>query len=185
MPPESHTILEEGVLIDNILLVDQGHLREAEMRALLASGDWPARSPDRNIADLKAQLAACSRGADLLAQAADDHGADVIAAYMGHVLANAEELVRRLIDRLDDGEFDYEMDSGAHVRVAIRIDRASRSALFDFTGTSPQPSNNFNAPRAITRAASLYVIRTLMDDDIPLNDGCLRPIEPTCRKARC
>jgi 5-oxoprolinase (ATP-hydrolysing) len=177
MPPESRSILDEGVLIDNVLLVDEGHLRETEMRALLASGDWPARSPDRNIADLKAQLAACSRGADLLAHAASDHGADVIAAYMGHVLANAEESVRRLIDRLDDGVFDYEMDSGAHVRVAVRINRANRSALFDFTGTSPQQPDNFNAPRAITRAAALYVIRTLMDDDIPLNDGCLRPIE--------
>ncbi|MBV9527036.1 hydantoinase B/oxoprolinase family protein, partial [Sphingomonas sp.] len=177
MPPESRSILEEGVLIDNVLLVDEGHLREAEMREMLASGEWPARSADRNIADLKAQLAACSRGADLLAHAAADHGRDVIAAYMGHCLANAEESVHRLIDRLDDGEFDYEMDSGAHVRVAIRTDRASRSALFDFTGTSPQQPDNFNAPRAITRAASLYVIRTLMDDDIPLNDGCLRPIE--------
>jgi 5-oxoprolinase (ATP-hydrolysing) len=177
MPPESRSILEEGVLIDNVLLVDQGHLREAEMRALLASGAWPARSPDRNIADLKAQLAACSRGADLLGRAAQEHGAEVIAAYMSHVLANAEESVRRLIDRLHDGEFDYEMDSGAHIRVAIRIDRANRSALFDFTGTSAQQPDNFNAPRAITRAASLYVIRTLMDDDIPLNDGCLRPIK--------
>jgi len=177
MPPDSRSILDEGVLIDNVLLVDEGHLLEAEMRALLAAGEWPARSPDRNMADLKAQLAACSRGADLLATAASDHGPEVIAAYMGHVLANAEESVRRLIDRLDDGSFDYEMDSGAHVRVGIRIDRANRSALFDFTGTSAQQPDNFNAPRAIARAASLYVVRTLMDDDIPLNDGCLRPIQ--------
>ena len=119
MPPDSRTIHEEGVLIDNFLLVDEGRFREAEMRALLASGDWPARNPDRNIADLKAQLAACARGADeLRAGRATITGADVIAAYMGHVQANAEESVRRLIGRLDDGAFDYEMDNGAHVRVA-------------------------------------------------------------------
>ncbi|MCW3798484.1 hydantoinase B/oxoprolinase family protein [Sphingomonas sp. BN140010] len=177
MPPESRSIHDEGVLIDNRLLVDEGRFLEAEMRALLEAGEWPARRPDRNIADLKAQLAACSRGGRLLEAAAAEHGVDVLAAYMGHVLANAEESVRRLLDRLEDGAFDYEMDSGARVRVAIRIDRARRAATFDFTGTSPQQPDNFNAPRAITRAAALYVVRTLMDDDIPMNDGCLRPIE--------
>jgi 5-oxoprolinase (ATP-hydrolysing) len=176
MPPDSRTIDEEGVLIDNFLLVDEGHFREAEMRTLLGSGKWPARNRDRNMSDLKAQLAACTRGAEVLAQTARDYGTDVVAAYMRHVLANAEESVRRLLDRLDDGEFDYEMDNGAHVRVAIKIDRQARSATFDFTGTSDQLPDNFNAPFSIVRAASLYVVRTLIDDAIPMNDGCLRPI---------
>lgn len=177
MPPDSKSIDQEGVLIDNELLVDQGHFREAQMRTLLASGDWPARNPDRNISDLKAQLAACVRGAEVLASTARDYGADVVAAYMRHVLANAEESVRRLLDRLEDGEFEYEMDNGARVGVKIIIDRAARSATFDFTGTSAQLADNFNAPYSIVRAASLYVVRTLIDDAIPMNDGCLRPIE--------
>ena len=177
MPPDSRSIDEEGVLIDNVLLVDEGHFREAEIRVLLGSGEWPARNADRNISDLKAQLAACVRGAEVLAQTAREYGADVVAAYMRHVLANAEESVRRLLDRLEDGEFDYEMDNGAHVRVKITIDKAARSARFDFTGTSDQLPDNFNAPFSIARAASLYVVRTLVDDAIPMNDGCLRPIE--------
>jgi 5-oxoprolinase (ATP-hydrolysing) len=177
MPPDSRSIEQEGVLIDNELLVDEGHFREAEMRALLRSGEWPARSPDRNISDLKAQLAACTRGAEVLAATARDYGPEVVSAYMRHVLANAEESVRRLLGRLDDGEFEYEMDNGAHVRVKISIDKAARSATFDFTGTSEQLDDNFNAPHSIVRAASLYVVRTLIDDAIPMNDGCLRPIE--------
>ena len=177
MPPDSRTIDQEGVLIDNVLLVDEGRFREVQMRELLASGEWPARNPDRNISDLKAQLAACVRGAEVLAQTAREYGAEVVAAYMGHVLANAEESVRRLLDRLDDGAFDYEMDNGAHVRVKITIDKVARSATFDFTGTSEQLRDNFNAPFSIARAASLYVVRTLIDDSIPMNDGCLRPIE--------
>src|SRR6476619_1507543 len=177
IPPDSVSIGQEGVLIDNVLLVDEGHFREAEMRALLASGEWPARNPDRNISDLKAQLAACVRGAEGLAQTARDYGPDVVGAYMDHVLANAEESVRRLLDRLDDGEFRYEMDNGACVQVRIVIDKAARSAIFDFTGTSDQLPDNFNAPFSIVRAASLYVVRTLIDDVIPMNDGCLRPIE--------
>jgi 5-oxoprolinase (ATP-hydrolysing) len=177
MPPDSRTIDDEGVLIDNELLVDEGHFREAEMRALLASGEWPARNLDRNISDLKAQLAACTRGAEVLAATARDYGPKVVAAYMRHVLANAEESVRRLLDRLDDGEFRYEMDNGACVQVQITIDKKSRSATFDFTGTSDQLPDNFNAPYSIVRAASLYVVRTLIDDAIPMNDGCLRPIE--------
>ena len=176
MPPGSRTIDEEGVLIDNQLLVDEGRFRESEMRALLASGHYPARNPDRNLSDLRAQLAACVHGAGALVETVRDYGADVVAAYMGHVLANAEESVRRLLDRLDDGAFDYEMDNGAHVSVAISIDRAARAATFDLTGTSAQLSDNFNAPFSITRAASLYVVRTLIDDAIPMNDGCLRPI---------
>ena len=177
MPPESRTIEEEGVLIDNFLMVDQGKFREAEMRETLAAARYPARNPDRNISDLRAQLAACTRGAELLAGAAGDNGPDTVAAYMDHVLANAEESVRRLLGRLDNGSFTYAMDNGAQVSVAVRIDRDSRSAVFDFTGTSPQQDNNFNAPRSITRAAALYVLRTLIDDVIPMNDGCLRPVE--------
>jgi 5-oxoprolinase (ATP-hydrolysing) len=177
MPPDSRSIDQEGVLIDNELLVDEGHFCEAQMRERLVSGEWPARNPDRNISDLKAQLAACVRGANVLAQTAHDYGPKVVAAYMDHVLANAEESVRRLLDRLDDGEFDYEMDNSARVRVKITIDKAARSATFDFTGTSDQLPDNFNAPFSIVRAASLYVVRTLIDDVIPMNDGCLRPIE--------
>ena len=177
MPPDSRTIDQEGVLIDNELLVDEGHFREAEMRDLLAGGPFPARNPDRNISDLRAQLAACIRGAETLVETARDYGPEVVAAYMNHVLANAEESVRRLLDRLDDGEFAYEMDNGARVSVSIRIDRAARSATFDFTGTSAQLDNNFNAPFSIVRAASLYVVRTLIDDVIPMNDGCLWPIK--------
>ncbi|HVH36975.1 MAG TPA: hydantoinase B/oxoprolinase family protein [Sphingomicrobium sp.] len=176
MPPDSKSIPDEGVLIDNELLVDEGHFREGEIRAVLSSGPWPARNPDRNISDLRAQLAACIRGAEVLAQTAADYGADVLAAYMGHVIANAEESVRRLLDRLDDGAFTYEMDNGAKVQVAITIDKAARSATFDFTGTSAQLPDNFNAPFSIARAASLYVVRTLIDDPIPMNDGCLKPI---------
>jgi 5-oxoprolinase (ATP-hydrolysing) len=176
MPPDSKTIADEGVLIDNELMVDQGHFRETEMRDLLAGGEHPARNSDRNISDLKAQLAACIRGAEALAETARDYGTDVVAAYMDHVLANAEESVRRLLDRLDDGEFAYEMDNGACVRVKITIDKPARSATFDFTGTSDQQPDNFNAPFSIARAASLYVVRTLIDDVIPMNDGCLRPI---------
>ena len=177
MPPESRTIEEEGVLIDNGLLVDEGQFCETAMRKLLAAAIFPARNPDRNLSDLRAQLAACTRGAGLLRGAAMDHGPNVMAAYMDHVLANAEESVRRLLDRLEDGSFAYEMDNGATVKVAIRIDRASRSAVFDFTGTSNQLPDNFNAPHAITRAAALYVLRSLIDDAIPMNDGCLRPVE--------
>ena len=177
MPPGSRSIDDEGVLIDNVLLVDEGRFREAEMRALLASGEWPARNPDRNVSDLKAQLAACVRGAEVLSATAREYGPNVVAAYMNHVLGNAEESVRRLLGRLEDGEFDYEMDNGAHVRVKITIHKQERSATFDFTGTSDQLPDNFNAPFSIVRAASLYVVRTLIDDTIPMNDGCLRPIE--------
>ncbi len=176
MPPESRTITQEGVLIDNLLMVDEGQFREDAVRAVLAAAEFPARNPDRNLSDLRAQLAACTRGAELLAGAAREHGADVLAAYMNHVLANAEESVRRLLGGLADGEFAYAMDNGAAVKVAIRIDRQARSAVFDFTGTSAQLPDNFNAPRSITRAAALYVLRTLIDDAIPMNDGCLRPV---------
>ncbi len=177
MPPESRSIDEEGVMIDNLLMVDQGTFCEDAVRAVLTDAQYPARAPDRNLSDLRAQLAACTRGAELLCGAARDSRPNVVAAYMGHVLANAEESVRRLIDRLEDGNFAYPMDNGAVVKVAIRIDKSARSAVFDFSGTSDQLPDNFNAPRSITRAAALYVLRTLIDDVIPMNDGCLRPVE--------
>jgi len=164
-------------MIDNLLMVDEGTFREDAVREALAAAKHPARKPDRNLSDLRAQLAACTRGTELLQAAARDQGGDIVSAYMGHVLSNAEESVRRLLGKLGDGSFAYEMDSGAVVKVAIRIDREDRSAVFDFTGTSEQRPNNFNAPHSITRAAALYVVRTLIDDAIPMNDGCLRPVE--------
>jgi 5-oxoprolinase (ATP-hydrolysing) len=176
MPPDSRTIADEGVMIDNVLLVDEGRFLEAEMRALLTSGPWPARRPDRNLSDLKAQIAACARGAAEMRRVAGEYGRDVIDAYMAHVQANAEEAVRRLIGRLTDGDFRYAMDNGAEICVSVKVDPASRSAIVDFTGTSAQQPNNFNAPYSICRAATLYVFRTLVDDRIPMNDGCLRPI---------
>ncbi len=176
MPPDSRDVHEEGVLIDNMLLVDEGRFLEAELRALLGAGEWPARNPDRNVADLKAQVAACARGAGELRRVAGEYGRAAIDAYMGHVMAYAEEAVRRLIGRLHDGAFNYEMDNGAQVSVIVTVDRAGRSAVVDFTGSSGQQGDNFNAPYSICRAATLYVFRTLVDDAIPLNDGCMRPI---------
>ncbi|MFN2098465.1 hydantoinase B/oxoprolinase family protein [Altererythrobacter sp. MF3-039] len=177
MPPESRTIDEEGVLLDNLLLADEGRFCEAELRGAFSAGELPARNIDRNLSDLRAQLAACTRGAELLASTAGEYGRETVAAYMGHVLDNAEKAVRRLIGTLEGGAFTYPMDNGAQVQVAIKVDRDNRSAVFDFTGTSAQLSDNFNAPRSIARAASLYVLRTLIDDAVPLNDGCLRPVE--------
>jgi 5-oxoprolinase (ATP-hydrolysing) len=177
MPPGSKTVDEEGILIDNELLVDEGRFQEAEMRGLLGSGRWPARDPHRNIADLKAQVAACTRGANELRRIASEYGRGLIDALMGHVMANAEEAVRRLIGTLSDGQFTYKMDNGAQVTVRVTVDRASRSATIDFTGTSGQQPNNFNAPYSICRAATLYVFRTMVNDAIPMNDGCLRPIK--------
>ena len=158
-------------------MADEGRFCEDAVRAALANSEWPARQPDRNLSDLRAQLAACTRGAELLGGIAAEHGRDVLAAYMRHVLANAEEAVRRLIGGLTNGAFTYPMDNGAQVSVAVRIDQTSSTAVFDFTGTSAQTADNFNAPRSITRAAALYVVRTLIDDAIPMNDGCLRPVE--------
>jgi 5-oxoprolinase (ATP-hydrolysing) len=176
MPPDSRSILEEGVLLDNMLLVDAGGFLEAAFRARLAEGQWPARNPDRNVSDIRAQIAACARGAAELRRVAADYGRDVVDAYMSHVQANAEEAVRRLIGRLSDGSFCYAMDNGAEVCVAVKVDREKRAATVDFTGTSPQQPNNFNAPYSICRAATLYVFRTMVDDAIPMNDGCLRPV---------
>lgn len=177
MPPFSTRIDEEGVLIDNFLLVEHGVLREAEMLALLTSGPYPARNPQQNLADLKAQIAANEKGAQELHKMVAQFGLDVVQAYMRHVQDNAEESVRRVITRLKDGEFTLALDNGAHISVAIRVDAASRSAEIDFAGTSAQQANNFNAPTAVCMAAVLYVFRTLVDDDIPLNAGCLKPLK--------
>ena len=176
MPPTSTSIEEEGVLLDNVLLVDQGRFCEAEMRALLGSGRWPARNIDNNIGDLAAQLAACTRGAAGLAAACREHGGAVVKAYMGHVHANAEEAVRRLIGRLEDGAFQLAMDNGAVIVVAVSIDRTARHVTIDFTGTSAQLPGNFNAPFSVVRAAVMYVLRTMIDDPIPMNEGCLAPV---------
>ena len=177
MPPHSRTVEEEGILIDNVRIVQGGRFLEAEVRALLGSGRWPARNIDQNIADLGAQIAANEKGASELARMVGHFGLDTVLAYMGHVQDNAEESVRRVLDGLADGAFVYEMDNGAKIQVAVRIDKQRRVALVDFTGTSAQQANNFNAPLPVCRAAVLYVFRTLVDDNIPLNGGCLKPIE--------
>jgi 5-oxoprolinase (ATP-hydrolysing) len=177
MPPFSTRIEEEGVQINNVKLVDRGALREAEMVALLQSGEFPSRNPQQNMADLKAQIAANEKGVQELRKMVDQFGLDVVQAYMGHVQDNAEESVRRVITRLKDGEYTLPLDNGAQIRVAIRVDTKARSAEIDFTGTSAQQLNNFNAPTAVCMAAVLYVFRTLVDDDIPLNAGCLKPLK--------
>lgn len=177
MPPFSTRIEEEGVQINNVKLVEGGRLREAEMVALLQSGEYPSRNPQQNMADLKAQIAANEKGVQELRRMVDQFGLDVVQAYMRHVQDNAEESVRRVITRLKDGEFTLPLDNGAQIRVAVRVNAAQRGATIDFTGTSPQQTNNFNAPRAVCMAAVLYVFRTLVDDDIPLNAGCLKPLE--------
>ncbi|MEZ0306967.1 MAG: hydantoinase B/oxoprolinase family protein [Ramlibacter sp.] len=177
MPPFSTLIEEEGVQINNVKLVDRGTLREAEMLALLRTGKWPSRNPDQNMADLKAQIAANEKGVQELRKMVDQFGLEVVQAYMRHVQDNAEESVRRVITRLSDGAFTLPLDNGAQIKVAIRVDAKNRSAEIDFTGTSPQQVNNFNAPTAVCMAAVLYVFRTLVDDDIPLNAGCLKPLK--------
>ncbi|MFC9315718.1 hydantoinase B/oxoprolinase family protein [Streptomyces nigra] len=176
MPANSRTIDEEGVLFDNWLLAENGRFREEETFRLLTEAPYPSRNPRTNLADLRAQIAANRKGADEVARMIDDFGLDVVQAYMRHVQDNAEEAVRRVIDALDDGEYSYETDSGAVIRVSVRVDRVHRTATVDFTGTSPQLTSNFNAPFAVVNAAVLYVFRTLVADDIPLNDGCLRPL---------
>jgi 5-oxoprolinase (ATP-hydrolysing) len=176
MPPDSRHIDEEGVLISNFLLVQQGRMRETETRSLFASARHPARNIDQNIADLRAMIAANHKGAQELERMVGHFGLDVVTAYMQHVQDNAEQAVRRVIGKLHDGTFSYEMDHGAVIQVAIRVDAAARSAVIDFSGTSAQGQDNFNAPFAVTMAAVLYVFRTLVDDDIPLNAGCLKPL---------
>ncbi|WP_207002927.1 hydantoinase B/oxoprolinase family protein [Trinickia mobilis] len=177
MPPNSTTIFEEGVLLDNEQIVHGGVFLEQKVRALFSAGPYPSRNVDQNIADLIAQIAACETGASELLRAADRYGAEVVLAYMQHVQDSAEEAVRRAIGELADGEFAYEMDDGAIVKVRVTIDPAARSAIVDFTGTSEQRPTNFNAPRSVCKAAVLYVFRTLLDDDIPMNEGVLKPID--------
>ncbi len=177
MPPNSTTVEEEGVLIDNFLLVERGRLRERELTALLLSGRYPSRNVAQNIGDLKAQIAANAKGVLELRRIADQFGLSVVLAYMQHVQDNAEECVRRVLGDLRGGEFVYAMDEGCAIHVKVSIDRASRSAVVDFTGTSVQQPNNFNAPSAVCRAAVLYVFRTLLGDEIPMNEGCMKPIE--------
>ena len=176
MPPFSTRIEEEGVQINNVKLVERGVLRESEMVALLKSGEYPSRNPQQNMADLKAQIAANEKGVQELRKMVDTFSLEVVLAYMRHVQDNAEESVRRVITRLQDGEFTLPLDNGAQIKVAIRVDTQTRSAEIDFTGTSAQQTNNFNAPTAVCMAAVLYVFRTLVDDDIPLNAGCLKPL---------
>ena len=175
-PPASRTLEQEGVVIDDFLLVDAGHLRETEFRALLGGARYPARSPDVNVADIKAQIAANERGVQELTRVVDRYGWPMVAAYMGHVMNNAEESVRRVLARLPNGSFAYTMDDGSPLRVAVMVDAAARSATVDFTGTGPQRHDNFNAPPAVTRASVLYCFRCLVGTDIPLNDGCLVPL---------
>ncbi|MCW5731423.1 MAG: hydantoinase B/oxoprolinase family protein [Alphaproteobacteria bacterium] len=177
MPPDSRVVEEEGVLLDNIKLVDRGTFLESEIERVLMSGRYPARNVKQNIADLKAQIAACEKGAQELRRIVAQYGLDVVHAYMGHVQDNAEESVRRVLGRLKNGSFTYPMDDGAKIVVGVRIDHAKRTAAIDFTGTSGQHPTNYNAPKAVAVAAVLYVFRCLVDTDIPLNAGCLKPLD--------
>ncbi|WIT10994.1 hydantoinase B/oxoprolinase family protein [Paucibacter sediminis] len=177
MPPLSTRIEEEGVLLDNLLLLREGRLREAELRALLLAGPWPARNPEQTLADLRAQVAANEKGVQELRAMVAQYGLETVNAYMGHVQDNAEEAVRRVITALKDGSYCMELDNGARIQVALRVDRAQRSAQIDFGGSSAQLPNNFNAPKSVTMAAVLYAFRSLVDDEIPLNAGCLKPLE--------
>lgn len=177
MPPNSHNVIEEGVLLDNFLLVENGIMREEALRDAFLGATYPARNFNQNIADLRAQVAANERGVQELRRMVANFGLEVVQAYMQHVQNNAEESVRRAIDALQDGEFCYEMDNGAKIQVAVRVDKASRSATVDFSGTSNQLYSNFNAPKSVCMAAVLYVFRTLVNDEIPMNQGCLKPID--------
>jgi 5-oxoprolinase (ATP-hydrolysing) len=177
MTPRATSIEEEGVVIDNFKMIDRGRFREKELHDLLTSGPYPCRNPAQNIADLKAQVAANEKGVHELREMLAQFGLKVVKAYMGHVQDNAEESVRRVIDALHDCEFAYEMDQGTFIRVKITVDRKRRSATVDFSGTSPEQPSNFNAPRPVTRAATLYVFRCMVNDNIPMNAGCLKPID--------
>ncbi len=177
MPAASTRVEEEGVLIDNWLLVRDGRLREADTIALLQTAEYPSRDPATNLADLRAQIAANERGIAELHKMVDHFGLDVVQAYMGHVQQNAAESVRRVITALHDGQYAYELDDGAVIKVAVRVNAGERTAEIDFTGTSSQLQDNFNAPSSVAMAAVLYVFRTLVDDDIPLNSGCLHPLK--------
>lgn len=176
MPPDSRVIEQEGVLITLFKLVEDGRLREAELRELLLGGRYPARNVDQNLADLRAQIAANEKGREELLRMVETFGLDMVRAYMRHVQDNAEASVRRAIASLSDGGFTVSLDNGAQVSLKLTVDRARRAVTLDFSDSSPQQPNNFNAPRAITSAAVLYVFRTLAEDDIPMNEGCLKPL---------
>jgi len=182
MPPFSKCIDEEGVMLDALPIMAGGRFLEAETRAALASGQWPARAPDRNIADLKAQVASCQAGAAAVAEMIRSYGADAVARYMTFVQQNAAEAVRRAVGRLSDGEGHAPMDGGGAIAVRTTVNAAAREAVLDFTGSADQLGSNFNAPSAIVDAAALYVFRTLVDDDIPLNAGCLEPLKILTRE---
>lgn len=175
-PADSRSLAEEGVVIDDLLIATRDGFRETAFRDVLGSGDYPARNPDVNVADIKAQIAANQIGARELNGLVGRYGWPLVVAYMDHVIANAEESVRQVIDRISDGAFVYEMDDGTPLQVRITIDHENRGAVVDFTGTGAQRDGNFNAPPAITRAAVLYVFRCLIGEDIPLNEGCLKPV---------
>jgi 5-oxoprolinase (ATP-hydrolysing) len=181
MPSDSKTVDEEGVLIDNFKMIDAGVYREAETRALLSSGQYPARNIEQNLADLRAQVAANQKGAEELKKMCQHFGLDVVKAYMTHVQNNAEEAVRRVITALKDGQYEYRLDpihgTQPVIKLALSVNREKREAEIDFTGTSPQLPINFNAPKSIAMAAVLYTFRTLVDSDIPLNAGCLKPLK--------
>ncbi len=176
MPPFSTNINEEGVLLDNVQLVRQGVFLEDELTHILTHDPYPVRNVTQNIADLRAQVASCNKGAAELAKMVDHFSRDVVVAYMKHVQDNAEESVRRVIHKLKDGEFGVDLDDGSHIHVKVSINREKREATVDFTGTSAQRPSNFNAPKPVSRAVVLYVFRTLVDDEIPMNAGCLKPI---------
>jgi 5-oxoprolinase (ATP-hydrolysing) len=177
MPPFSTTLEEEGVLLDAVPIMREGRFLEAETRAALLTGRWPSRAPDRNIADLKAQIAACQAGAAAVSGMIEAYGADAVARYMTFVQKNAEQAVRRALTKLTDGEARVPMDGGGEIVVKITVDAAAGEAVLDFTGSADQLGSNFNAPSAIVDAAALYVFRSLVDDDIPLNAGCLTPLK--------
>jgi 5-oxoprolinase (ATP-hydrolysing) len=176
MSPLATTIEEEGVYIDNLRMVDRGRFLEEELRQLLLGGRYPVRNVIQNVNDLKAQIAANEKGVAELRRMVNHFGLDVVQAYMGHVQDNADESVRRVLDALSDSSFEYEMDQGCFIRVKITVDHGRREATVDFTGTSPQRSDNFNAPEPVARAAVLYVFRVMVEGNIPMNAGCLRPI---------
>jgi 5-oxoprolinase (ATP-hydrolysing) len=177
MPPDSKTIDEEGVLLTNFKLIEEGVMREAEFKQALESAPYPTRNTEQNLADLRAQVAANEKGREELLKMVQHFGLSTVQAYMRHVQDNAEESVRRVIGALKDGQFEVPIDNGSKIKVAIRVNTKERSAEIDFTGTSVQQLNNFNAPRAVTFAAVLYVFRTLVDDEIPMNAGCLKPLK--------
>jgi 5-oxoprolinase (ATP-hydrolysing) len=176
MSPRATHIEEEGVYIDNFLMVEEGRFREAELTALLTGAAYPVRNVVQNVNDLKAQIAANEKGVSELRRMVAHFSLPVVQAYMGHVQDNAAESVRRVLDALADCSFEYEMDQGCFIRVRITVDKATREATVDFTGTSPQREDNFNAPEPVTRAAVLYVFRVMVEGNIPMNAGCLRPI---------